>query len=75
MLDLILSTLVFFVASYFLKRYLDNQGIPPGMTRALLVLVLATVASFAVSAVISQFDHEPSVDQQVMHTLGQMSMQ
>ena len=75
MLDLILSTIVFFVVSFWFRRYLENQGIGAGITRNLLILVVATVASFAASAIISQFDHEPSFDQQVMHTLTQMNAQ
>lgn len=69
MLDLILSTMAFFAASFWLKRYLDNQDIASGRTRTILVLVLATAASFAVSAIVSSFDHEPSFDSQVMRAL------
>lgn len=46
MLNLIVSTLVFFVAAWFLNRYLDEQGIPKGMTRGLTVLVLASLMSW-----------------------------
>jgi len=28
MLSLVLSTLAFFIAGYFIKRYLDDMGIP-----------------------------------------------
>ncbi|MHB1678166.1 MAG: hypothetical protein ACYCSS_11635 [Sulfuriferula sp.] len=72
MLDLILSTIAFFAVSFWLRRYLDNQGIAPGMTRGVLVLVAATVASFAVSALVSQFDHEPSFDKQTVQTLTRL---
>jgi hypothetical protein len=47
MLSLIISTIVFFVAAWFLNRYLDEQGIPKGMTRGLTVLVLASLMSWA----------------------------
>lgn len=46
MLNLILSTIVFFVAAWFINRYLDTQGIPKGMTRGVLVLVLASLVSW-----------------------------
>jgi hypothetical protein len=46
MLNLIISTLVFFVAAWFTNRYLDEQGIPKGMTRGVLVLVLASLVSW-----------------------------
>jgi hypothetical protein len=47
MLSLIISTIVFFVAAWLLNRYLDEQGIPKGMTRGLTVLVLASLMSWA----------------------------
>jgi len=31
-------TLVFFIAAWYIRRYLDEQGIPKGMTRSLLVV-------------------------------------
>ncbi len=46
MLNLIISTIVFFVAAWFINRYLDTQGIPKGMTRGVLVLVLASLVSW-----------------------------
>jgi len=46
MLNIIISTIVFFVAAWFLNRYLDTQGIPGGMTRGVLVLVLASLVSW-----------------------------
>ena len=69
MLDLILSTVAFFAASYGLKRFLDNQDIASGRSRSILVLVIATAASFAVSAIVTRFDHEPSFDSQIMQAL------
>lgn len=47
MLNLILSTIVFFVAAWFINHYLDTQGIPKGMTRGVLVLVLASLVSWS----------------------------
>ena len=46
MLNLIISTIVFFIAAWFLNRYLDEQGIPKGMTRGLTVVVLASLMSW-----------------------------
>ena len=48
MLSLVISTIVFFVAAWFLNRYLDEQGIPKGMTRNVTVLVLASLMSWGV---------------------------
>jgi hypothetical protein len=45
MLNLIISTIVFFVAAWFANRYLDEQEIPKGMTRGVVVFVLASLAS------------------------------
>lgn len=46
MWNLIISTLVFIIAAWFIRRYLDEQGIPKGMTRSLLVFVLAYIVSW-----------------------------
>ncbi len=48
--NLIISTLVFFIAAWYIRRYLDEQGIPKGMTRSLLVLVLASLVSWGAGA-------------------------
>lgn len=52
MLGLIISTIVFFVAAWYLNRYLDEQEIPKGMTRGMLVLVLASLVSFGSGAIV-----------------------
>lgn len=46
MLNLAISTIVFFVAAWFLNGYLDQQGIPKGLTRGVVVLVLASLMSW-----------------------------
>lgn len=53
-LDLILSTIAFFIAVHYLRRYLDGMEVKKGMTRSLLIFVLATVASSAVSAAVEK---------------------
>jgi hypothetical protein len=52
MLNLIISTIVFFVAAWFANRYLDAQGIPKGMTRGVLVLVLASLVSWGAAEIV-----------------------
>jgi hypothetical protein len=52
MLSLVLSTVAFFVASYFLKRYLDDMGIPKGMTRSVLVFCLAAMLAYGVAFIV-----------------------
>ena len=46
MLNLTVSTIVFFIAAWFLNGYLDEQGIPKGLTRGVIVLVLASLMSW-----------------------------
>ncbi|HCA26895.1 MAG TPA: hypothetical protein DEP05_04520 [Betaproteobacteria bacterium] len=50
MLIFILSTIVFFVAGFFINRYLDEQGLDRRMLRGLLVFMLASLISYGVSA-------------------------
>ncbi len=52
MLNLFISTLVFFVAAWYLNRYLDEQGIPKGMTRGVLVFTLAALVSWGAGALV-----------------------
>lgn len=46
MLNLVISTLLFFAAAWYLNRYLDEQGIPKGMTRGMLVFTLAAMVAW-----------------------------
>ncbi|HWI35834.1 MAG TPA: hypothetical protein VNU64_05215 [Burkholderiales bacterium] len=46
--NLILSTIAFFVASYFIKRWMDDNDIPKGMARSATVFTLALVVSYGV---------------------------
>ena len=49
MLSLVISTLAFFVASYFIKRWADDNDIPKGMTRCISIIVLALALSYGVA--------------------------
>lgn len=49
MLGIILSTLAYFLASYYLRRYLDDIGIPKGLTRSVLIFSLALIIAYAVA--------------------------
>ena len=46
--SLIVSTIAFFVASYFIKRWMDEQDIPKGMTRNISIFALALAVSYGV---------------------------
>jgi hypothetical protein len=52
MLGLVVSTIVFFVAAYFIKRYLEEMGIPKGMTRSVSVFVLALAIAYGVAWIV-----------------------
>jgi VIT1/CCC1 family predicted Fe2+/Mn2+ transporter len=49
MTSLVLSTIAFFVASYFIKAWLDNMDIPKGTTRSIMIFVAAAAVSYAVA--------------------------
>lgn len=46
--SLVASTIAFFVASYFIKRWMDDNDIPKGMTRSATILVLAVALAYGV---------------------------
>ena len=48
-LGLILSTVAFFAASFFIKRHLEEMGIPKGMTRSIVIFVLALAVAYGVA--------------------------
>jgi hypothetical protein len=52
MTSLIISTIVFFIAAWFAKRWLDGQGIPKGMTRSVIIFVLASMVSWGAGDVV-----------------------
>ncbi|MDD5241803.1 MAG: hypothetical protein PHG47_08810 [Sulfuricella sp.] len=58
MQDLIISTIAFFVAAFFINRILDKQDINKSMTRSIMVFVLASVASYGASAAASWMTDE-----------------
>ncbi len=46
MWNLVISTVVFFIAVWYFRRYLNEQGIPKGMARGLMVFILASLVSW-----------------------------
>lgn len=52
MLSLVVSTIVFFVASYLIKRRMDEADIPKGLTRNVLVFSLAIAAAYGVAVLV-----------------------
>ena len=52
MTSLVISTIVFFVAAFSIKRWLDGMDIPKGMTRSIVIFVAAAVVSYGVAYVV-----------------------
>lgn len=77
--NIVISTIVFVIAAWYIRRVLDAHGLPKGMTRGLLVFVLAYVVSWA-SGVLVDWAHyklygvtPPSqVERQVEQNLNQL---
>jgi len=51
MLSFVVSTIAYFVAVYFIKRYLDEIGVPKTMVRSLVIFVLALAVAYGVAFV------------------------
>lgn len=49
MLSVFLSTVAFFVATYYVKRHLESMGVPKGATRGVLIFSIALVIAFLVA--------------------------
>jgi hypothetical protein len=73
MLNLIISTIVFFIAAWFANRYLDEQGIPKGMTRGVLVLVLASLVSWGAGEMVDWAQVKIEGPQAAAQTSGDLS--
>jgi hypothetical protein len=54
MAAIIVSTLVFFVAGFFIKRKLEDMDIPAGMTRNILVFSLASLLSYIAAVLVDK---------------------
>ena len=54
--SILLSTIAYFVAAYYIRRYLEDIGIEKGMTRGLVVFTLALAVSYGVAAVVDWFE-------------------
>lgn len=52
MLSVVISTLAFFVAGYFLKRWADDNDFPKGMTLNISIFVAAIAIAYAVAWIV-----------------------
>ena len=50
MLGIVASVIAFFLASFHVKRHLEQIGIPKGTTRNLVIFCLALAVSYGVAA-------------------------
>ncbi len=55
MLGLLFSTAVYFVASYCIKRWLDDMGIPKSMTRSVTIFSAAVIFAYGAAAIVDWF--------------------
>jgi VIT1/CCC1 family predicted Fe2+/Mn2+ transporter len=54
MLSIVVSTLAFFAASFFIKRRLEGMDIPKGVTRSTLVFALALAVAYGVAVLVDR---------------------
>ena len=54
MLSLVISTIAFFVASYYIKRWADDNDFPKGITRSISIFVFALAISYAVAWIVDK---------------------
>ncbi len=52
MLSIVVSTIAFFVTVYYCRRYLEEMGIPKGMTRGTLIFTAALLISYLVAMLV-----------------------
>lgn len=52
MLSFFVSTIAFVIAGFFIRRYLDQIGIPKSMSRGIVVLVAALLIAYGVAYVV-----------------------
>jgi VIT1/CCC1 family predicted Fe2+/Mn2+ transporter len=57
LLSLVISTIAYFVAAHYIKRYMDGIDIPKGMVRSMSVFVLAAAVSYGVAFAVDLVVH------------------
>jgi hypothetical protein len=51
-LSLAVSTVAYFIASYYIRRYLDDIGAPKGVTRSVSIFCAALMIAYGVAAAV-----------------------
>ncbi len=75
--NIVISTLVFVVAAWYITRLLEQQGISKGMTRGLSVFVLAYLVSWGSGELVDWIvgpQPQPAVSQDVSQMLKQVGV-
>jgi hypothetical protein len=54
MLNFFLSSFAFIIAGYFIRRYLDDIGVPRGISRSVIVFVLALAVAYGVGFLVDE---------------------
>jgi hypothetical protein len=73
MWNLIISTIVFFIAAWYIHRDLDEQGIPKGMPRGILVFALASLVSWGAGEVVNWAQEKIEGPQTAAQNSGDLS--
>jgi hypothetical protein len=71
--NLIISTLVFFIAASYLHRFLEGQSLPKGLTRSTLVFVLASLVSWGSGEMVDWTQETIQGPQPAAQTSGDLS--
>jgi hypothetical protein len=71
--NLVISTIVFFIAAGYLRRYLEDQGLPKGMTRGTLVFALASLVSWGAGEMVDWGQEKIEGPQPVAQTSDDLS--
>jgi hypothetical protein len=52
MLSLVFSTIAYFVANHYIRRYLDHLDAPKGLTRNIVTFCLAIMIAYGVAFIV-----------------------
>lgn len=73
MWNLIISTIAFFIAAWYIHRHFDRQGIPGGMLRGILVFVLASLVSWGTGELVDWAQEKIEGPQPAAQNAGDLS--
>ena len=70
--NLIISTIVFVIAAWYLHRYFEGQGIPKSLTRKILVFSIASLVSWGAGDGLDWIHEKIAGPQPVAHNEGDL---